>query len=89
MTGDTPLPLKMAQYEKLTMKQLVVKVLREHFPQGATTRQMVDFFRDAWGRNIERPNLSPQLSRLHQDGILGRGDNHRWFLLNKPEADQP
>lgn len=84
--SDTPTPSTNSEgdrvpYETLTMKQLVVKVLREHFQQGATTRQMLDFFRDAWGRNIKRENLSPQLSRLFQDRIIGRRDDHAWFLL--------
>ena len=71
-------------YDHLTMKELVVKVLTEHFPNGATTRQMLDFFRDAWGRNIERQNLSPQISRLYQEGVIGRIRTTRgWFLYKK------
>lgn len=73
-------------YEKMTMKELVVKVLSEHFPQGATTRQMLDFFRDGWGRHIERQNLSPQLSRLFQERVIGRRDDHVWFLLEPQPA---
>lgn len=73
-------------YDKLTMKQLVVKVLQEHFPQGATTREMLDFFRDGWGRHIERTNLSPQISRLFQEGIIGRNSDRRWFLLDRDKA---
>ena len=62
------------------MKQLIVKVLIEHFKDGATARQMIDFFRDAWGRNIERQNLSPQISRLYQEGTIGRVRSSRgWF----------
>lgn len=76
-------------YDHMTMKQLIVKVLREHFHQGATARQMLDFFRDAWARDIERTNLSPQLSRLFQDRIIGRRDDHHWFLLSHPAADEP
>jgi len=40
------------------------KALSEQFQHGATTKQLVNFFKDAWGRDIERTNLSPQLSRL-------------------------
>ncbi len=69
-------------YAHLTMKQLIVKVLREHFHAGATTRQMLDFFRDAWGRDIERTNLSPQISRLYQEGIIGREDGTKcWYIV--------
>jgi hypothetical protein len=63
------------------MKQLVVKALREHFRDGATTRQMLDFFRDAWDRDIERTNLSPQVSRLLQEGIISHLDDGRWVLI--------
>jgi hypothetical protein len=70
MSSDTPLPLRMSTYQHLTMKQLVVKALKEHFPDGATAKQLREFIRDAWNRDIERANLSPQLSRLHGEDIL-------------------
>ena len=37
------------------------KALSEQFQHGATTKQLVNFFKDAWGRDIERTNLSPRL----------------------------
>lgn len=87
-TGSEVLLPPPSPYQHLTMKQLVVKALREHFPLGATARQLIDFFRDAWGCNIERANLSPQLSRLYQDGVLGRREDHYWFLLGHPDVEQ-
>jgi hypothetical protein len=73
-------------YADLTMKQLVVKALDEHFQHGATTRQLLDFFRDAWDRNIERTNLSPQLSRLYQELRIGRIRSTKgWFLIPQVE----
>jgi hypothetical protein len=57
-------------YQNLTMKQLVVRALTEHFQNGATAKQLREFFRDAWGREMERHNLSPQLSRLRADEII-------------------
>ena len=81
LIDESPLAQYQA-YQKLTMKELVVKVLSEHFHQGATTREMLDFFRDAWGRQIERTNLSPQISRLYQEGIIGRETGlKRWYLV--------
>ena len=69
-------------YANLTMKELVVKALREHFHQGATTRQLLEFFRDAWGREIERTSLSPQLTRLFAAGIISQfGEGKEWFLI--------
>lgn len=74
-------------YSHLTMKQLVLKALVEHFTDGATTRQLLAFFRDAWGRDIARANLSPQLSRLMRDGMIARGQDARWFLID-PDAER-
>ena len=81
--NEPPLPQKVSSpYQGLTMKQLIVKVLEEHYPQGATTRKMLDFFRDAWNRDIQRENLSPQISRLYQEGIIGRVEGTReWYLI--------
>ena len=83
-------PSKPPRYAALTMKQLVVKALVEHFHQGATTRELLDFFRDAWDREVSRASLTPQLSRLFQDRIIGRGDDRYWFLLanHKPAEKQ-
>ena len=67
--------------ELMTMKELVIGVLTNHFPAGATTKQMIGFFRDVWGRTIERTNLSPQISRLHQEGVIGRLEGTKaWYL---------
>jgi hypothetical protein len=85
VTNALRLTPRVDPYAALTMKQLVVKALTEHFPQGATTRQLLEFFRDGWNRNIERANLSPQISRLYQEGIIGRADGtHEWYLV--PES---
>ncbi len=72
-------------YVGLTMKRLVIKALMEHFHKGATTRQLLDFFRHAWNRDISRASLTPQLSRLFQDRIIGRADDRYWFLLANHE----
>jgi hypothetical protein len=59
-------------FDDMTIKGLVIKALADHFQEGATTQQLLDFFRDAWGRTIERTSLSPQLSRLQSDGAITR-----------------
>jgi hypothetical protein len=84
-----PLPHTLLHYQGLTMKQLVVKALAEHFQHGATTRQLLDFFRDAWHRNIERQNLSPQLSRLYQEGVIGRVQGLREWILVPDDEQRP
>jgi hypothetical protein len=69
-------------YQSLTIKELVLKALREHFPNGATIAQLIEFFRDKWGRDIDRPSLSPQLSRLYAAGQITQFGNRReWHLM--------
>jgi hypothetical protein len=80
MSSGTSLPLLMSAYQHLTMKELVIKALNEHFRDGATAKQLREFFRDGWGRDIPRENLSPQLSRLYHDNIIGWRQGI-WFLL--------
>lgn len=67
-------------YFQLTMKQLVMKALAEHYPNGATANQMLDLFANVWGRgDIVRTSLSPQLSRLKDDRLISRV-GHIWRL---------
>lgn len=64
----------------LTMKQMAVKALSEHFPRGATTRDMLGFIHDGYGRgDITRESLSPQLTRLLRAGVIKRIGN-RWAV---------
>lgn len=88
--GGEPQPLAAAPspYAKLTMKQLVRKALDEHFTNGATANELLDFFRNAWGRNdIIRTSLSPQLSRLKREGVVTlRG--MKWHLTAASTAPE-
>src|ERR1700733_11788348 len=80
-------PLLPSPYANLTMKQLVVKALSEHFYHGATTRQLLEFFRDAWGRDVNRLSLSPQLTRLVQDGVIAKSGDNDWVLIAENIGD--
>ena len=73
-------------YFQLTIKQLVIKALTDHFPNGGTANQMLDLFANVWGRGeILRTSLSPQLSRLKDDGRIFR-IGHVWRLrLIRPD----
>jgi hypothetical protein len=60
-------------YARLTIKELVQKALSEHFTHGATANHLLELFANAWGRtDVARTSLSPQLSRLRQEGVLFR-----------------
>jgi hypothetical protein len=72
-------------YSALTMKQLVEKALSEHFHNGAPTRALLEFFQNAWNRKIERTSLSPQLSRLYREGVIGRIPSTKGWFLIQPE----
>lgn len=64
----------------LTIKELVKKALAEHLKDGATAAQLLDFFSRQWGRtDIARTSLSPQLSRLREDGQIWL-DGKTWHL---------
>ena len=74
-------------YFKLTIKQLVVKALLEQFTNGATAGQLLELFARGWDRDdVVRTSLSPQLSRLRQDGVIDRRDNI-WFLRSDRGPD--
>lgn len=80
-------------YARLTIKELVLKALAEHFPRGATANQMLHVFANVWGRgDIARTSLSPQLSRLKEESRIIR-EGHVWHLRHarspeKTAADQ-
>lgn len=75
-------------YASLTMKQLALKALSEHFPNGATASQLLQFFKDAYGRaDIVRSSLSPQLTRLKTDGLVERA-RLVWRRV-PPDPDSP
>jgi hypothetical protein len=59
-------------YERLTIKQLVVQALVDHFKSGGTAIGIRDFIQDAYGRDILPSSLRPQLHRLKSAGILGQ-----------------
>lgn len=56
--------------DRLTIKELVLLALRDHFPAGATAAQICDFVRDAYRRKIKPSSLRPQLARLKAEGVL-------------------
>jgi hypothetical protein len=79
------LPPVRSRFEAMTIKELIRMALTEHFPQGATARELINFIREVYGRTIERWNFSPQLSRLRQDGEVTL-DEHVWKLIDTEAA---
>ena len=77
-------------YFGLTIKDLITKALDEQFATGATANQLLELFRSAWGRpDVVRTSLSPQLSRLKDEGRIGR-EGTVWFLRRpRPASELP
>lgn len=74
-------------YDQWTLKQLAVKALEEHFPYGATANQLLAVFKTAYGRDIPRESLSPQLSRLwKKDGVI-KLEGKLWKLAQSKQKE--
>ena len=56
----------------MTIKELVIQALLDHFPNGGSSQDIRDFIRDAYRRVIPPSSLRPQLHRLKVDQILGQ-----------------
>lgn len=83
--SQAPKPTQ-SPYRGLTMKQLTVKALTEHFQNGATASELIEFFSKEWGRgDIMRESFSPQLSRLKGDGVVTL-EGKVWKLVSDEET---
>ncbi|MGA8612285.1 MAG: hypothetical protein WB760_11300 [Xanthobacteraceae bacterium] len=71
------------ELEAPTIKQLIVDALRDHFRNGATGAELRDYFLAVHGRDIDRTSISPQLTRLREEGIVEQmtgADEGKWKL---------
>jgi molybdopterin-guanine dinucleotide biosynthesis protein A len=69
-----------AHYQKMTIKELVIQALIDHFPNGGTANNIRDFIHNGYGRTIEPGSLRPQMHRLKADMILTLDANDIWNL---------
>jgi len=60
------------KYVNMTIKELVIQALIDHFPKGGTMMEIRDFIRLGYGKTIEPSSMRPQMHRLKADGILGQ-----------------
>jgi hypothetical protein len=72
-------------FSSWTLKQMAIRALTDHFQEGATAIQLLDFFKTAYGRDIPRESLSPQLSRLAEKDKLLVRVGKLWKLAPKRE----
>lgn len=70
--------------ENLTIKEKIVRALRDHFSLGARPTDLRNFIKEAYGDDIPLTSLSPQLSRLREEGTITqtttRDGEARWIM---------
>jgi hypothetical protein len=81
-TGDSDADLE----PRLTIKQAVIKIL-ERAPRGLAALQILERLRTEFQMDYPRTSLSPQLSRLKNEGKIGLKGNV-WYLINET-AQEP
>lgn len=80
-----PLPLN-----HLTIKQMIMSALQNSFESvGATPAELRDYIRSVYDRTVDRNSISPQLTRLRDDGHIANC-GHKWLLRRVgPPAASP
>jgi hypothetical protein len=56
--------------ESLTIKEMVLRALSEHFNEGATPSELSEYMRRSYRRDVDRNSISPQLARLREEGLV-------------------
>jgi len=64
----------------LTIKQMVLAALRDHFHKGATPSELRDYMKTAYGRDVDRNSIGPQLARLRERGAVHQHNDGRWSI---------
>ncbi len=77
---DTTVITSRRKSSRITIKDMIIGVL-ENKPDGADSFKIRDLIKEKYDKDVPRPSISPQLSRLKaDDGLLElRGSN--WVLL--------
>jgi hypothetical protein len=60
----------MPAYHTMTIKELVIQALLDHFPLGGPAAAIRLFIRDAYSRGVEPGSMRAQMHRLKTDKIL-------------------
>jgi hypothetical protein len=68
---------------RLTIKDMIIGVL-ENKIEGADAFKILEMIKEKYGKDISRPSLSPQLSRLKTDDGVLELDGNNWRLVEKP-----
>ena len=68
----------------LTIKMMALASLRDHFKsRGATPSEIRDYIKSAYGKDIDRNSIGPQLARLRDQGAVEQvGPDGKWKLTH-------
>jgi hypothetical protein len=61
---------KFLEPAQLTIKDMILQALGNHFHAGATPSELSDYMKSAYGREVDRNSISPQLARLREEGLV-------------------
>lgn len=78
---DLTEPSQLQVAANLTIKQMIITALRDHFREGATPSDLRDYMKTVYGREVDRNSISPQLARLRGQGAVEQyGLEGKWKL---------
>ena len=84
-SGQQSLSLVEPVRSRKTIKEMILEVLRQIEPRGATALEILDLIRAQWKPDLERTTLSPQLTRLRKRNEI-HNDRGVW-KLGKPQGE--
>ena len=70
---------------QLTIKEMVLELLAEVFPEGLTALEILERIQARWLPGLERTSLSPQLSRLKNEELIANVEG-KWRPLRNGEG---
>jgi len=92
--------LRRSSPKGMTIKELILRALVEHFPQGASPSEIGQRIETEYGRRIDASSIRPNLSRLREEQLVVHdGLASRWIfnpaatgtlllLFDKPEQEE-
>lgn len=75
-----------AERKPRTIKEMVIALLEEAWPQGRTALQILDAINQRWNPTLPRTSLSPQLTRLKIDKLI-RNERGVWKVVRNSEQE--
>jgi hypothetical protein len=72
LTGAVFYDVFPTRYEKMTIKELAIQGLIDHFPNGTTTSNLREFIFSGYSRAVAADSLRTQMHRLKAQGILNQ-----------------